>query len=158
MRGKGFTLVELLVTIAILTTLMAIAFISFTSIQKTSRDAKRQSDLKVIQGALEQYHADQGFYPTSSFDNLIGTANPFKDPSNLKTYLQKIPTDPVDNTHTYVSQYKYIAKPISPSVCDNTTTNGYCTSYCLYGNLENGDARIPSCDDDSNRNFEISPP
>lgn len=117
MRGKGFTLVELLVTISILAILMTIALISYGNIQKGARDAKRKSDISSIQAALEQYHADQGFYPAS-----ITTGSPIS--SGSATYMRSVPTGPNSDT------YSYTAKP-------NSCSARNCINYCLYAIVEN---------------------
>lgn len=120
MKGKGFTLVELLVTISILAVLMSIAVISYGNIQKNTRDAKRKSDLATIQAVLEQYHTDSGYYPAS----LLGAGSALSNGS--KIYLSKIPGD------NDGSSYSYTAKP---NLCNNSTIN--CTNYCLYAVVEN---------------------
>lgn len=109
MKKKGFTLIELLVTITIIAVLSIIALGSYNYFIKTARDGKRQADLKIIQSALEDYHADQIYYPpTITFGGPLtfGTKN----------YLNKIPNDP--NTG---SSYSY-------------EVSG--TSYCLFANME----------------------
>ena len=65
MKNKnGFTLLELLIVIAIIGILTALATVSYSSAQKKARDAQRKSDLKAIQNAMEQYYADNnGSYP-----------------------------------------------------------------------------------------------
>lgn len=149
MSKKGFTLVELLVTISILAILMSIAVISYSNIQKNTRDAKRKSDLATIQAALEQYHSDQGFYPYSLDDAYIestditiafpltsNTGNPTIS-SSPKIYLSKISYDP---KNTGYNHYNYI--PINLH-CGNTLSSGYCTSYCIYNKVENLSNSIP---------------
>lgn len=166
---KGFTLIELLITIAILATLMTIALLIFTEVQKKSRDAKRQSDLKVIQGALEQYHADQGFYPKNTntgvaenFSTLTLTrltnrvGNPITPtPNPEKVYLKIVPHDPQDSSPDY--KYQYFA---SPSNCENDDTQNpvvYCTSYSLCANLENPPTGS-TCSQGAPRDFEVNAP
>ena len=79
---KGFTLLELLIVIAIIGILTALATVSYSSAQKKARDAQRKSDLKAIQNAMEQYYADETKYPT-------GCVSPGTD------YLPNgLPTDP----------------------------------------------------------------
>lgn len=158
---KGFTLVELLVVISILAILSAIGFISYQTVIKSGRDGKRQSDLRIIQSALEQYHNDQGFYPTASgldtalggspppaFTSGIGNPSP---PSPIKTYINALPQDPQASPQP---RYKYEALPATP--CDNSATK--CTSYCLYAKMENvAPAKPPACTN-SVYNFALTPP
>lgn len=138
MTAKGFTLLELLITVAIIAMLSAVAISSFTYLQKNSRDTRRMSDLKVIQSALEQYRADQGFYPTTfafvnSLTNQVGRPPPL--PSSVVTYLNKIPKDPISASRGGVGYtYLYLAFPNNLS-CDNSS-NSLCTRYCIYANLE----------------------
>ena len=115
----GFTLLELVITIGIIAVLSVVAVVNLSGIQQNTRDVKRQSDLRLIQGALEQYYADQHFYPTVLGVNLS---------SGARTYLNQVPSDSLASNQPYV----YVARP---SACDNSTT--ICTNYCLYGNMEN---------------------
>lgn len=139
---QGFTLIELLVVITIIAILATIGLVMYGIFLKQARDAKRQSDLRSIQSALEQYFADQFFYPTTI---TFGSALTF----STKTYMSSVPQDPSSGTTT---PYVYQA---SPDACDNSTTK--CTSYCLYANLEN--AAIPSsCTDKTGYDMEVSPP
>ena len=119
MRSRsGFTLIELLITITIIAILSAIGLVSYITFVKNSRDVKRQSDLKFIQSALEQYHADQKYYPYQLSSLSSGT----------KTYLTNIPTDPSGST----TEYQY-----SPSGTNcAATTPQNCTSYCLYAKMD----------------------
>lgn len=109
-KSKGFTLIELLITITIIAILSAIALVSYSAFMKNSRDAKRQSDLKFIQSALEQYHADNFTYPDSDELNNLTL---FKG----KVYINQIPTDPNDGEYSY--------------------TKPGCKAYCLGAKMEN---------------------
>ncbi len=63
---KGFTLIELLVVVAIIGILAAVILASLNSARAKGRDAKRISDLKQIQNALELYKSDNNTYPIPS--------------------------------------------------------------------------------------------
>ncbi|PIS08253.1 hypothetical protein COT76_02470, partial [Candidatus Berkelbacteria bacterium CG10_big_fil_rev_8_21_14_0_10_33_10] len=52
----GFTLIELLVVIAIIGILAGVVVVNVGSAQAKARDAKRISDMKAIQTALEMYY------------------------------------------------------------------------------------------------------
>ncbi len=139
-RSGGFTLVELLVTISILTILATIALISYGNIQRSARDARRKSDISNIQSALEQYHADQGYYPlfsASCTDGSLSAGCALKNPAATKTYMVKVPQE----TQPGITAYPYSPQPIS---CTNTVSNPatYCTNYCLYAIVENASSNV----------------
>ena len=74
-KKKGFTLVELLVVIAIIGLLSTLAFISLNNARSKARDAKRVSDVRQIQSALELYYNNQTTpaYPSATtFENITG--------------------------------------------------------------------------------------
>lgn len=72
---KGFTLIELLVVIAIIALLSTLAVVALGNARQKSRDAKRLSDIKQIQTALELYFTDQNGYPVSAEALVLGGAN-----------------------------------------------------------------------------------
>jgi prepilin-type N-terminal cleavage/methylation domain-containing protein len=64
---RGYTLLELLIVIALIGILVTIAAVSYSSAQKKTRDSRRTTDVKSIQNALEQYYSDHdGTYPDPS--------------------------------------------------------------------------------------------
>jgi len=62
----GFTLLELLVSVAIIGILSAIVIGNFTAAGAKGRDADRQADLKMLQVAIELYKSKYGRYPTQT--------------------------------------------------------------------------------------------
>ncbi len=90
-KQKGFTLIEILVVVAIIGILASIALIGVNDAREKARDARRVSDLYQISQAIEMYNNASGIYP----ENLA---------SNLSYYFPKgLPKDPNPNNN-----YDYI--------------------------------------------------
>jgi prepilin-type N-terminal cleavage/methylation domain-containing protein len=134
---RGFTLIELLVVIAIIGILASIILASLATAQAKGRDARRVSDIKEIQLALELYYDANGNYPA----NLYGT------PSVLVSqgYISAVPYDPRASTPCTSDGgsgcYVYVA--LNSTNCGATCTSG--TSYHLGAVLETtGNAAVSS--------------
>ncbi len=63
--SRGFTLVELMVVIAIIGVLATLIMVTLDNTKTTARNTRRLSDIKQLQLALKLYYNDNGFYPTS---------------------------------------------------------------------------------------------
>ena len=86
-EARGFTLIELLVVIAIIGILASIILASLSTAQAKGRDARRVSDIKQIQLALELYYDANGTYPANIYSG---------SPSPLVAggYISSMPYDP----------------------------------------------------------------
>lgn len=62
-RNRGFTLVELMIVMAVIAVLATMALIGFRTAQQAARDTERQSIVRGIQTGLECYMGDNGSYP-----------------------------------------------------------------------------------------------
>ena len=93
MKRKGFTLIELLVVIAIIGLLSTLAVVALTGARSKARDARRLSDIKQIQTALDLYYADNNEYPTA-----ITFGGGFKAGDPPITYMGLVPTNPTPVT------------------------------------------------------------
>jgi general secretion pathway protein G len=113
---KGFTLIEIMVVIAILGVLITMISGSFLASQKKSRDLKRKSDIVQMGKALEFYFNDQGRYPASNLGVMTGCGNPASPAdcawgsiwANTVTtpntvYMAKLPTDTTGKHYYYSS-------------------------------------------------------
>ena len=121
----GFTLIELMVVIAIIGLLMAAGLVSYTSAQKNARDAKREADIDAVGKAMEQYNGANSTYPVMTYTASFTTAN-LTTAGITTAYLPAgAPTDPRNtglNIYTIAS-----------------TATGFCTCAGLE-NLGRGNA------------------
>lgn len=92
-RRGGFTLIELMIVIAIIAILAAILVPNFIRARAQGQLTACKSNLKNIGTALEMYSTDwSGKYPTA-----LATLTP--------NYLKTIPECPADGTDTYTGGY-----------------------------------------------------
>lgn len=125
---RGFTLVELLIVIAILSILSTLGLANFQSSRIKARDLARKSDLQTIAKSLEAYVNDYRSYPLSTNDGKIvckpstssvcDWGDAFAD-DNGTVYAAKLPEDTSGFTYWYSSP------------------DG--TSFRLYAHLENNE-------------------
>ena len=90
---RGFTLIELVVTIAIIGLILSFLVAGLTSARVKSRDAKRIGDIQTIQSALEHYAFGEAghSYPDTIYGNPV-----------FSQYLAVTPSDPKGNPYNYV--------------------------------------------------------
>lgn len=103
---KGFTLVELLVVIVIISILATLLMANFVGVRQRGRDTTRKSDLRQIQSALEIYRADNGNYPLTANFPACGVS--FPPPPATTIYMKKVPCDPLTK-----GNYNYSSDGIS---------------------------------------------
>jgi len=80
---RGFTLVELLVVISMISLLAAMAIVQYRNSVQSGKEAVLKTNLFRMRDAIDQYYADKGKYP-SSIDTLVSDG-----------YLRGIPEDPI---------------------------------------------------------------
>lgn len=95
-KNKGFTLIEMLVVIAVIGLLAALILVGLSSFRTRGRDTRRIADLKEVQNGLEVYYMKYGNYPnvntwtdleTALVNAGIGITSIPKDPTATYTYL-----------------------------------------------------------------------
>jgi general secretion pathway protein G len=83
--SKGFTLIELMVVIAIIIVLAGVAAGHYYQTVSRAREAVLRSDLHAIRDAIEKYTYDKEAAP-NSLDDLVQGG-----------YLSQVPKDPITN-------------------------------------------------------------
>lgn len=111
-KQKGFTIVELLIVIVVIGILAAITIVAYNGVQQRARDSKRQSDIAVLQKALEMYHVDNGGYPACSptaYQPGNGRGSCYSDTAGFVSALvpKYISESPKDPDSTGDSRYRY---------------------------------------------------
>lgn len=117
---KGFTLMEILIAVMIMSIVTAVGLTSFNFSLQKSRDSQRKSDLALLTKALQAYANDFGHFPSDDgsggilgcdYDNSVKDGGAFQKCVNASSfsvylnggqqvYLPKVPYEPL-------SDYKY---------------------------------------------------
>lgn len=80
---SGFTLLELMIVMAIIVILTVVAIPSYLGSVRAAREAVLKEDLQTMRGAIDSYTADKQKGP-QTLDDLV-----------QEGYLREIPTDPM---------------------------------------------------------------
>lgn len=82
LKLKGFTLVELMVVLAVIALLLSVVVPDYMGKLRRAEEAVLQENLALMRDSLDKHYADTGRYPTS-LEELVA-----------KHYLRSIPKDP----------------------------------------------------------------
>jgi len=108
-NNKGFTLLEIIVVVFILSLLVAIVAPKIIGRTDDARIAEAKVQIKNFETALKLFKLDNGFYPATEqgLDSLIEKPTTGQIPQKYREggYLEqrKIPLDPWSNPYVYIS-------------------------------------------------------
>jgi general secretion pathway protein G len=102
-RSQGFTLIEMLVVMALIVVLASVGMIAYKSSVQRGREAVLKEDLYRLRDAIDQYHADKGKYPTD-LNELVATS-----------YIRRIPVDPITGSAETWQPVQAEADPSNPT-------------------------------------------
>jgi general secretion pathway protein G len=88
---RGFTLIEMLIVMAIVALLLTIALPRYFGSLEKSKDIALQENLRVLRLSLDRFYSDKGRYP-QTLDELVE-----------HRYLKAVPIDPVtDSSRSWI--------------------------------------------------------
>jgi len=88
-RESGFTLIELMVVVAIIGILVSMAVPAYKNMVVRTKETVLLHNLYILRDVIDQHYADKGRYP-DSLDALVSAG-----------YLRTMPIDPISETATW---------------------------------------------------------
>lgn len=106
-RNQGFTLVELLLVLMILTLLAAIVYPPMSRHGKTARVSATKVQIKAIEQAVQLFELNTGHFPQGRDGLQELVTRPANLPNWNGPYMEQIPKDPWGNEYVYVYPGKH---------------------------------------------------
>lgn len=140
---KGFTIIEVVLVLAIAGLIFAVVFAAFPRVQRSRRDSERKNDLASIAGELEFFQSsNRGSYPEDDAEIIAlidAKGGDFVDPSTQQTYSSSTSFalgSPPSSGNPGVVYYSDGAKCNDDNSA--TETSGFNRTYALIMKLEAG--------------------
>jgi general secretion pathway protein G len=105
--SKGFTLIEVMVVVVILSILAAIVVPKIMDRPEQARVTKAKNDIRALEAALNLYRLDSMIYPTTDqgLEALVTEPTDAPEPKNWNEggYIDRLPLDPWGNPYLYLN-------------------------------------------------------
>ncbi|MEX0617041.1 MAG: prepilin-type N-terminal cleavage/methylation domain-containing protein [Candidatus Woykebacteria bacterium] len=118
---RGFTLIEILIALAIIAILLTVGILSFRNALRQGRDSEKKATIKEVQSALEAYYADHGRYPIhnnppTTPDDAAASDYGACDPSSTSQCLVATNTMEVDFNRGHNNYQTKVAKSFDDAI------------------------------------------
>lgn len=108
---QGFSLVEVMVVIAIIGILATMVLPNVLGNQEKANEQKVIADIVALENALAQYHLDNGMFPTTEqgLEALVNEPNLDPQPRSYRNggYIRRLPQDPYGNDYLLLNPGQY---------------------------------------------------
>lgn len=155
MKWRGFTVVELIITITVMGILLTLGVVSLNATQVNGRDAERKGDIEAIQANLETFYrtgsdssTSLGRYPSTVVTNIASTHTLLRDvddrslmaPNATSPTASFVPATNATQTTAGVAPQptinQYVYQPLQGNGTLCTLETQECRKYNLYYRLE----------------------
>ena len=142
---SGFTIIELLIVIAIIAILAGVVLVNFQGAQAKARDTQRVSNMSALQAKLEEYYGTNNGYPNTFTASTFAGMDPgtILDPKGRSMTINALQADKTAAdgvaAPTAASSSDYLYVPYGTTGC--TTT---CTGYEIKAYIEKPTTAIPN--------------
>ena len=110
-KQRGFTLLEIMVVVAILGVLVSIVAPNVLGNKEKADHQKVISDIVALENALDMYRLDNNHYPTTDqgLEALVTKPSGSPEPRSYRNngYVRRLPQDPWGNDYYLVSPGEY---------------------------------------------------
>jgi len=102
-KRHAFTLIELLIVVAIIAILAAIAVPNFLEAQVRSKVTRCKADMRAMQTAMEMYRLDNGDYIPDNFSGQQNDVGSYQKLSTPVAYIATVPISPFIETENFAT-------------------------------------------------------
>lgn len=151
---KGFTLIEILIVVAIIAILASVVLVGLGPTQQAGRDSRRLSDLHEVQNGLELYYNKCGYYPgvsatacdTTATNGYTTMAAALKGLGIGVTQVPLDPTNAAPHTYRFLTNGATASQYVLSAVLENAANTVF-TSYTApaIGTYTSGDTLDHAC-------------